>query len=187
MKEYVDIRITLEELEQLDKRENLEVIIQRILKRSKKPVRRKINKKSRTPKKKTTPSPDKKLISIPESVAEEYRLKLVQNATESEKITKANLKVLGYKYYFQYIIWPSPYKFYVADFYLPEFGLVLEIDGGYHDEEAQEKKDKIRESNIKAKGYNIARLTNSQCGVTETDRERLKRIIQDHKQSLVIR
>ena len=51
---------------------------------------------------------------------------------------------------------------FIADFYCPLANLVIEIDGGYHQTEEQQRLDKEREERLQAKGYNILRFTNEQ-------------------------
>lgn len=51
---------------------------------------------------------------------------------------------------------------FIADFYCPLANLVIEIDGGYHQTEEQQRLDKEREERLQTKGYNILRFTNEQ-------------------------
>src|SRR6185295_19519325 len=66
-------------------------------------------------------------------------------------------KFLGLKFRRQVPIGP-----YVADFYCHERKLVLELDGGVHDEEQQKVHDENRDANLKALGFRIVRFTNDE-------------------------
>jgi very-short-patch-repair endonuclease len=46
----------------------------------------------------------------------------------------------------------------VVDFYCASQKLIIELDGGIHDTEQQNIKDKIREDNLKAMGFKILRF-----------------------------
>ncbi len=56
------------------------------------------------------------------------------------------------KYEFQRIVYDK-FKFYIVDFYLPEYGLVIEIDGGYHTVDKQKFKDQLRTVDLVKLGY----------------------------------
>ena len=53
-----------------------------------------------------------------------------------------------------------PVQNYVVDFYAHEFKLVIELDGGYHNEEIQEFSDKDREENLMLDHLTILRFAN---------------------------
>jgi very-short-patch-repair endonuclease len=77
----------------------------------------------------------------------EFRDRLIENQTESEKVFKALLKSANIEYDFQSIFWFRKGKglsFYILDFYIPSLNLAIEIDGGYHNTEEQKKLDKNR-------------------------------------------
>lgn len=81
-------------------------------------------------------------------IAEHFRSKLVINQTPGEKRTKAVLKSLNTEYEFQKIFLNDK-SFKIVDFYLPDYNIVVEIDGKYHDEEGQKKLDKERTELLK--------------------------------------
>ena len=64
---------------------------------------------------------------------------------------------------------------YIADCYCAELRLVLEIDGGYHDPQAQHARDADRTATLESLGLTVVRLRNSH--VTEA---RLLALIQPH-------
>jgi very-short-patch-repair endonuclease len=53
-----------------------------------------------------------------------------------------------------------PIAWYVVDFLCMEKSLVIEVDGGIHNE--QEQYDSEREEDLRKKGYHILRFTNEQ-------------------------
>ncbi len=65
---------------------------------------------------------------------------LRKNASESEQILKRKLnrKEFGFLFRFQY-----PVKNFILDFYCPEAGLCLEVDGEQHDPENDRNRDMI--------------------------------------------
>lgn len=85
----------------------------------------------------------------------EYRDNLINRLTLSEKVFEKFLIDNKLNYQKQYIIHIMEGKkishFYIADFYLPYYNLIIEIDGGYHNEVEQIEKDKIRDITIRKK------------------------------------
>lgn len=49
---------------------------------------------------------------------------------------------------------------YIADFYIPSWGLVIEVDGSAHDGAAASARDKKRDSDLSRLGFNVLRVTN---------------------------
>lgn len=49
---------------------------------------------------------------------------------------------------------------YIADFACISFGLVIEVDGGYHDSTEQKKEDEIRTMQLNALGFEVIRFSN---------------------------
>lgn len=92
--------------------------------------------------------------------ANEFRKSLIKNQTQAEMQFKIVLKELGISYDFQKIFFYKK-SFYIVDFYLPSFGIALEIDGGYHNTKEQRLKDKIRSKDLKIIGItSILRFKN---------------------------
>ena len=81
------------------------------------------------------------------TIAKQYASELKDKATKAETKFKDFLDRYGFKYIFQ-----KPFKqlgsFSIADFYLPQFATVIEIDGGYHDTREQKARDDIRTKNL---------------------------------------
>ena len=115
-------------------------------------------------------------------IAEEYRDKKVKEQTRAEVITKAVLKSLKVSFEFQKIFYNEE-TFYIVDFYLPDFNVVLEIDGGYHSTEEQKLKDKRREKFLRR--YNkikyIGRINNEVVYKTTELPGKIKGIIEYSK------
>ncbi|MFA7446376.1 MAG: class I tRNA ligase family protein, partial [Flavobacteriaceae bacterium] len=82
------------------------------------------------------------------------------NPTETEKIMWELLKgkqLEGYKFRRQHII-----DNYIVDFVCLSRRLVVEIDGGYHNDPQVKENDKIREDFLKKIGYEVLRFSNDE-------------------------
>ena len=79
------------------------------------------------------------------------------NMTEAESAfwSLAKGSGLGEKCRRQYIIGE-----YIVDFFFRKSMLIVELDGGYHFTEEQQKEDAIRQSWLEHMGYNVLRFTN---------------------------
>ena len=51
----------------------------------------------------------------------------------------------------------------VVDFYCHKFKLIIEVDGGIHNEKEQKDHDIRRDHWLRSKGYNIIRVCNEDC------------------------
>ena len=60
------------------------------------------------------------------------------------------------------------YGDYIVDFLFRKSKVVVEIDGGYHYTEEQQKEDKIRTDWLEQQGYKVVRFTNEQV-LCDTD------------------
>jgi len=138
--------------------------------------------------KRTKPSQKKQKEKVPyaligkkiEEYAENFRTKLVDNQTVAEKEFKKYLKLLNVKFSFQRIVYFKN-TFYIVDFYVPQLNIVFEIDGGYHTEEEQMKKDELRTQHLKSKGIEeIYRFTNDEVSDSATTIKRLTEILIKH-------
>lgn len=119
-------------------------------------------------------SPDYRILDV----AKKYRDELVEKQTDSEKIIKAHLKSLNVKFEFQYIVFIDDNKFFIVDFFLPDYNIVLEIDGGYHSEIMQKIKDEERIKRLRKLGIKkVERLTNFECVETEFTRNKIVTIL----------
>lgn len=99
--------------------------------------------------------PDKQQISTIDRL-NDFRKKLLKKSTASElKISRA-LSDRGIKHKAQKIIPP-----YIADFYLKEIGVVLEIDGGIHEKARIQQADSRKESYFEFLGLCVLRYKNA--------------------------
>jgi len=94
-----------------------------------------------------------------------YRIarELRQKTTETEKILWNELRgnKLGIKFRRQSAFILGKYR-YVADFYCHDKKLIIEIDGGYHNEEEMKELDKFREEVFDHYSYKVIRFTNKE-------------------------
>ena len=89
----------------------------------------------------------------------EFRLKLRKESSVPERILWKYIrdKKIGYKFRRQHGIGP-----YVVDFYCPQLKLIIEIDGGYHDDPDVQQRDAIREKYLQDQGLVIKHYTGRQ-------------------------
>lgn len=82
-----------------------------------------------------------------------------RRATRSESTiwSYLNQSKTGYHCIRQYIIGNS-----LADFAFPSINLVVEIDGGYHEDEEQKRKDERRDAFMNGLGWKVIRFKNEQ-------------------------
>jgi very-short-patch-repair endonuclease len=89
-----------------------------------------------------------------------YRRRLRNNATEAERLLWRHLKgrqLSGTKFRRQQGIGT-----FIADFYCPEYRLVIEVDGPTHWTKEEKEYDVMRESFIKQFGIRVIRFTNEE-------------------------
>ena len=56
----------------------------------------------------------------------------------------------------------KPLKRYIVDFYCQPLNLVIEVDGGYHEEKVQKIKDSERQQMLEEMGLNFLRFTDKE-------------------------
>ena len=104
------------------------------------------------------------------ALLKEHAAKMRACPTKAEEVLWACLrnKALGVSFRRQCVILD-----FIADFYSPEQSLIIEVDGGYHNEEEQIALDAARSERLRAKGYNILRFTNDEvlCRTEEVLRQ----------------
>lgn len=90
-----------------------------------------------------------------------FARKLRNNSTKAEIRIWSHLlrakKMKGYPFLRQ-----RPILQYIADFYCKDLKLVVEIDGGIHEDEEVKKKDAIRQEALEKAGYSVLRFTNAE-------------------------
>lgn len=84
---------------------------------------------------------------------------LRRKSTKYEKMLCKKLNYLNISYIHQYPIFDLKMQ-YIVDFYLPEYNLIIEVDGVIHNELSQKLKDKMRDLFLKRKGYKLIRISN---------------------------
>lgn len=92
---------------------------------------------------------------------DQYVEKNIRNSTDGEKQMQRLLDYYKIKYEFQ-----KPClvfgKCYIMDFFLPAYGVCIEIDGGYHNTQQQLVKDMERTNLLARTGILVVRFTNEQ-------------------------
>lgn len=97
--------------------------------------------------------------------------------TEAEHIMWQELrgKKLGVKFRRQH-----PVGHYIPDFVCLQNGLIIEIDGGYHNSPEQQEKDAVRTKILSEAGYTIIRFSNDEVIKNRTDvLKRIRKSIED--------
>ena len=100
-----------------------------------------------------TASPDR--YDLLRAFARENR----SNMTLAERMLWDEIRdeALGHKFLRQHIIGD-----YIVDFLCRDFGLIIEVDGGYHAERTQHELDEQRENWLTSMGYHVIRFTNEE-------------------------
>lgn len=91
-------------------------------------------------------------------ILKDRRRELRENATEAEDILWPLLQALrqeGVIIRRQHSVGP-----YITDFCCPSKKLIIEIDGGVHDEEFQKEYDEERTKYLNVRGYRVVRFSN---------------------------
>ncbi len=113
--------------------------------------------------KKKTKEVQKSKSNNNKQILKKYSKDLRKRATAAEKCLKAELLRLGIIHEFQYPILDSNHK-YIADFHIPlkgrKNGLVVEVDGKYHNDEDTSYKDGNRDVYFKLRRFLVLRVTN---------------------------
>jgi very-short-patch-repair endonuclease len=126
-------------------------------------------------KKPKLPKPERKKIhhKIQKQLCAKYCIELRQKATPSEKLFRKKLIENKILHRFQKGYMHTNSNFYIADFVIPSLKLIVEIDGGYHLNKTQKKKDKAKDiyyTNVL--GFKVLRILNE--NVKKFDIEKIK-------------
>lgn len=89
------------------------------------------------------------------------RTKLLSKQTKAEKELYKHLNRNNVNYIKQFPV-DCNGKIYFADAFLTYYNLIIECDGGYHNQERIIKKDIQRDSHIRSCGYQIIHFTNEE-------------------------
>ncbi|MBO4660651.1 MAG: endonuclease domain-containing protein [Prevotella sp.] len=79
--------------------------------------------------------------------------------TESERLLWEALRKLNCGYHFRR---QHPIGDYIADFICIKKMLVIEVDGGYHNEPIQQQDDQVRTDYLESKGYTVIHFKNEE-------------------------
>ena len=107
-------------------------------------------------------------------IARDIRRELRDNPTEAELVFEKEAKSIGIKLKSQYRIdVPSKDSSYIKCFYFADFCdvdnmIIFEVDGGYHNEKAQIRKDERRTRDLRRLGYSVFRITNKEVFLGKT-------------------
>lgn len=107
-----------------------------------------------------------------------HRKRLISNATAAENIVREIFKSsqgISSIYQKPFFICES---IYFADFYLPNYKAIIEIDGSYHNNPDQIIKDDRRTAYLKSVGIQVYRITNENVNNPESVYEFINNIIQ---------
>lgn len=97
-------------------------------------------------------------------IARAFSRELEEKATPAERAFAEMLAAHGIRFDFQH-----PFRrgktFAIVDFWLPDYGVIVEIDGGYHNEPQQFQRDTARSADLmrKEKVRRVVRFTNEQA------------------------
>lgn len=87
---------------------------------------------------------------------------LIKNATKSELEFKKILDENNIYYIFQKAFIQGN-NYVIVDFYLPKLKLCIEIDGGYHNTESQQKRDNNKDFYLtKQRNFKVLRIKNEE-------------------------
>lgn len=97
-------------------------------------------------------------------LSKQYAEKLVILSTPAEGYLKSLFNESGIRFYFQYNILFPDRKFVLADFYLPDYHLIVELDGKHHLEDEMVVKDNLRSDKLSSIGFSrVLRFLNSEA------------------------
>lgn len=109
----------------------------------------------------TTTTIKKERLAYRQHVAAKYKKELRKRATPQERQVYSILKVLYPKVVFQKSFLTGD-RIIIVDFYIPEKGIVVEVDGSHHYKGEQLKQDKKRDSYLKSRGIKVFRVKNKE-------------------------
>ena len=127
----------------------------------------------------------KKMANQLINLSKQAKRKLVNKATHAENKFRKYLSDLNINYEFQKIIYLKDKEnnvtdFYIADFYVAYYNMIIELDGDYHDNEDQIEKDIERDEMLNSMGYKILRINNLAVYNNKALYDIIKRFIKDN-------
>ena len=117
-----------------------------------------------------------------DSTLKSYQEDLVKRITPAEQAFMDKLTELKIKFEFQKIF-KANRENYIVDFYLPDYHIIAEIDGEYHNDPEQKQKDKIRSKNLRTNLVvsKIVRFTNNTALAPGNHKTILQRLFPETK------
>ena len=112
-------------------------------------------------------------------LAEKRKKILRKNITRYENNVLKLLVSLGIEFIFQEAFFDR-YYFLIADFYLPKYNLLIEVDGNSHNGMEKKKQERKRAIWLRKKGLGVLRIRNKST-LTLTEERLLERIKKAHK------
>lgn len=96
--------------------------------------------------------------------AETFRQESLANPSYLERrmaeiLDRLGIKYEGQKVFFLYNTKGKPVQFYIVDFYLPGYDIIIEMDGKQHKENDQVRYDRLRDFRLQRKGNKVIRFT----------------------------
>lgn len=95
----------------------------------------------------------------------EYANEMRDNPTSLERLFARRLSKAKIHYLQQYVI-----GFYIVDFFLPEKMTIVEVDGPYHGQKRQQKRDANRAAWLSNLGFRIIRIPANQVEFYQIER-----------------
>ena len=89
------------------------------------------------------------------------------NPTPAELLMYAKLRYRNIEFVYIHGVL-SEHSFFTADFFIPKYRLIIEIDGKCHDNPDQAKRDIIKDIVYTSLGYNVLRIKNSEVDTFNT-------------------
>ena len=92
----------------------------------------------------------------------------INNSTPAEQLMSAKLRFHNIEFFREWAVLTEK-SFFTADFYIPKHGLLIEIDGEYHQSQKQIEKDVIKDIVYKSFGYHVLRIKNHEVDTFDTN------------------
>jgi very-short-patch-repair endonuclease len=99
--------------------------------------------------------------------SQRFTFELRSKTTDSERLFQIKLEHFKIKHIFQYSL-PWGKSFIIVDFYIPDYGVIVEIDDGYHYSKEMIAQDRIRDEFLNECGYSVIRIDNENVDKFDT-------------------
>ena len=106
-------------------------------------------------------------MNINSNIVKQRVSELKKNATKSEILFIAKLKYNNIKYEFQKPI-NYGFSYYIADFFILKYNIIVEIDGSSHNTDKQKIIDQRKDDFYHSKGYKVLRIKNEDVDSFDT-------------------